>query len=477
MDGEHIRHRQVSLVLALTGMLYGLLVSVLAPALPALASSLDADLAATNWLFIGFLLSSAVTTPILGRLGDVVGKKKMLVLVLGVVAVGILVSALARSLAVMVIGRVIQGALGGALPLSFGMIRDEFPKERVAAAIGIISGFVGVGTGLGLSVAGPLVDHLSYHWLYWMPLALIVLTLAAVAIVVPDAPARGTAGINWLGATFMSGWLVALLLGVSEGPSRGWRDPAVVGLFVGTPFLLALWVVSELRSRHPLVDMPMMRIPTVWTTNLVSFVLGNGLFAIAIIIPAFAGTPERAGYGFGASAAAVGLFLMPVPIGTLIFSVHSGPLTARYGSKPLLVIATFLITCAYASLAIFHDHRWNLYLASSLVGIGSGLSFTAMPNLVVSAVPPTHSGVAAGMNGNIRLLGQVLGSGMVTSVLASSAVANGFPSESGYTLASLACAATLVVGLVAALAVPGRDGARARIGWAVTPMTDEPAAP
>jgi MFS family permease len=452
--------------LSLSSVLYGLLVSMLGPALPRMAAELHAGPGQANWILIGFLLSSAVATPIVGRLGDVLGKKKVMVGVLGVAAVGLVVSGVGTSLIVVVIGRILQGILGGALPLAFGMARDELPPEKVAGGIGLISGFLGVGTGAGLVVTGPIVDT-SYHLLFWIPLGVLLAAGFAIVGTVPNFRPRAAPGINWVGAGLMSGWLVTLLLAVSQAPEWGWNDIKVIALLVATPVLFTGWLYSEGRSSRPLLDLRMMRIPAVWTTNVVSFLLGNGLFAVAIILPQYAETDPSRGFGFGSSTTTAGYYMLGLPIGTLLFSVLSGRLTEWFGSKVLLIVSTVFVTGGYDILAFAHDDRWSLWATSTSIGIGSGVGFSAMASLVVTAVPEHQTGIAAGMNGNVRIIGQVLGSGLVTSVIASSAT-GGDPTERGYTIASLTCAVATLVAVVAAFAIPTQRG-RDRRGRGIEP--------
>ena len=205
----------------------------------------------------------------------------------------------------MLVGRVIQGAAGGIFPLAFGIIRDEFPRERVAAGIGLMSALLGVGGGAGVVLAGPIVDHLSYHYLFWLPLIPIVAATVAIQLFVPESPIRVAGPRQLAGAALMS-------LGLDRGAGRGQRD-ADLALAVGEDDRLhrarprrcsALWVRSETRSTHPLVDMRMMRIRGVWTTNAVALLLGFGMYSSFILLPQFVETPTRAGYGFGASVTA-----------------------------------------------------------------------------------------------------------------------------------------------------------------------------
>jgi MFS family permease len=218
-----------------------------------------------------------VFTPILGRIGDMVGKERMFVVALAALALGSFLAAIATSIGVMIAARVIQGVGGGVLPLAFGIIRDEFPGEKVGGAIGTTAALAAVGGGAGIVLGGPIIDALDYHWLFWIPMIMVIGAGVAARFVIPESPVRTPGRINWTAAVLLSGWLVALLVAVSEGPVWGWTSARVLGLGAVAIVLGVLWVRVELRSRQPLIDMRMMRLRAVWTTNLVAFLFGVGL--------------------------------------------------------------------------------------------------------------------------------------------------------------------------------------------------------
>src|SRR5437762_10783994 len=192
------RHPGVTfVVLALGGISYALLQSLVAPALPDIQHALHTSEAHVSWVLTSYLLSASIATPIIGRLGDIHGKERLLVIVLALLAVGTLVSALATTLTLMLIGRIVQGAAGGIFPLAFGIIRDEFPREQVAARIGLMSALLGVGGGAGVVFAGPIIDHLSYHYLFWLPLIPIAVATVATHVVVPESPIKVAGRISW----------------------------------------------------------------------------------------------------------------------------------------------------------------------------------------------------------------------------------------------------------------------------------------
>ncbi|HWE65288.1 MAG TPA: MFS transporter [Acidimicrobiales bacterium] len=448
-------HYQVTFaVLALAAMSYSLLQSLVIPALPALEHSLHSSANGVAWLLTGYLLSAAIATPILGRVGDMFGKEKVLLAVLVVLSVGTLVSALATTLPVMLLGRVIQGAGGATFPLAFGIVRDEFPRQRVVGAIGVLSAILGVGAGLGIVLSGPILTHLDYHWLFWAPLVLCLVSGVATVKFIPESPIRTPGRINAVGALLMSGWLVAGLVAVSEGPVYGWGDIRIIGLFVLAVVLIGAWMRSESRSRSPLVDMKMMRIPEVWTTNLAALLFGFGMYVMFTSVPQFVETPRHDGYGFGASVTQSGLDLLPFAVAMLLVAPLTGRLSGRFGSRRVLLLACFFSAAAYVELAIWHGHTYDVLISSGLLGIGIAMGFAAMANLVVAAVSQSQTGIASGMNTNIRNIGAAVGAGVATSVVVSTLLANGVPAEHGYILAFVISAAVMLVAAGTTLLIP-----------------------
>src|SRR5262249_48602092 len=247
--------------------------------------SMHASETAVAWVLTAYLLSASVCTPILGRLGDMYGKERLLVIVFATLAVGTLISALATSMGLLLVGRVIQGAGGGIFPLAFGILRAEFPQERVAGGIGLMSSLLGIGGGLGVVLAGPIVDHLSYHWLFWFPLILTIAATVATLLWIPESPVKVPGRVNWRAGTLMSVGLAMVLLAITKTTTWGWASVRVWTLFAAGSAFLVWWIHTELRADEPLVDMGMMRIRGVWTTNLVAFLLGVGMYSSFVLIP------------------------------------------------------------------------------------------------------------------------------------------------------------------------------------------------
>jgi MFS family permease len=451
-------------VLATAALAFSLLQSLIVPAIPQFESTLHTSESAASWLLTAYLLSAAIATPILGRVGDMMGKERVIVAVLVALSVGSLIAGLATTLPVMLVGRVIQGTGGAVFPLAFGIIRDEFPAERVAGAIGVMSAILGAGAGAGIVLAGPILEHLDYHWLFWIPLMMSLTATIATFVFVPESPVRAPGRIGWLGAALMSGWLVTGLLAITYAPTWGWGNVSVLALFSATVILLVIWVIAENRSTSPLVDMKMMRVPAVWSTNLAALLFGFGMFAMFIVLPQFTQTPTHVGYGFGASVTASGLYLAPFAGAMVIFAPMTGRLSALIGSKMVLVLGSLFAASSYLVLVIEHSVEGVVYLATGLLGIGIALGFASMSNLIIEAVPVEQTGIATGMNTNIRNIGAALGSGIATSLIISSLQPDGYPKEEGYVLAFIVSGAGLVVAALVALLIPGRaDPAAARL--------------
>jgi EmrB/QacA subfamily drug resistance transporter len=466
-ESIHRQHHTVTFtLLAVAAVAYALLQSLVAPALLTIQHDLHTTTAGAAWILTAYLLSASVVTPIAGRLGDMFGKKRAMVIVLLVLAAGTVLAALATTIGVMIAARVIQGAGGAVFPLSFSIIRDEFPRHRVPHGVALISAILGIGGGLGIVLAGPIVQHLSYHWLFWFPLIAVLVATGGIVAYVPESPIRTPGRIDPLGAILLAGWLVALLVPISEGPTWGWLSNRTLGLFAVAAAVFPAWIWAEARSAAPLVDMRMMRLRPVWTTNLAALVIGFGMFASFVLVPQFVELPRSTGFGFGASVTEAGIFMVPATLGMLLVGPVSGRLSATVGSKVPLVLGALVSCLAFVVLAAAHGSSWEIYVAMLVMGVGIGFAFGSMANLIIESVPAHQTGVATGMNTIVRSIGGAIGSqvsaGIVTATLASS----GLPTERGFTIAFVVAAGALAIGVVVALRVPAPATAAADKGIA-----------
>jgi EmrB/QacA subfamily drug resistance transporter len=424
--------RVTFVVLAAAAAVFALMQSLVTPVLPTIQHDLHTNSTTVTWVLTAWLLASSVATPIMGRIGDMIGKDRTLLVALAAIAVGCLVAAIAPNITILIVARVLQGFGVAVFPVSFGIIRDEFPAEKVTSAVGIMAAVIATGSGMGIVLAGPIVSALDWRYLFWLPMIATVIILVLAWRIVPASPVRTPGKINWLSASLLSGWLVALLLPLSEGSAWGWGAPKTVILFAAAVALFAGWFGNELRSKNPLIDMRMMRLPAVWTTNLVSLLFGAAMFGVFAFLPQLMQVPSASGYGFGATVSKAGLLMLPMMAAMAVFGSISGPLTRWVSAKAQLLVGAALATLGSLSIAFQHDAEWKLAVAGGVFGIGLGLVYSSMINLIVQSVPRHQTGVASGMNTNIRTIGASIGTAVVSSVVAAHVGAGGLPAESGY---------------------------------------------
>jgi EmrB/QacA subfamily drug resistance transporter len=450
---RRVRPTLILAVLSLAGLAYAVLSSAVIPALPSFQRSLHTTETGATWLLTGFLVSASVGTAIIGRLGDMYGKERLLLWTLLVLAVGTLVAALSQSLALLIVGRVVQGVGGGIFPLAFSIARDEFPRDKVAGSIGLMSSILGVGGGCGLVVGALIDEHLGWHWLFWIPLVFTLLAAFFTWRYIPESPVRAPGKVNWGAATLMSLGICAVLIAIAQTTVWGWGAIRTLALFACGLVLCLAWVAVEVRSSEPLVDMAMMRIRGVWTTNLAAFLLGAGMYSSFILLPQFAQLPKSTGFGFGASAVTSSLYLLPSAFTMGFLGAVAGRIAKRFGSRSALVAGSAVTAASFGFASLAHSHPYDMLIMATLLGIGIGLAFAALGNLIVQAVRPTQTGVASGMNTVMRTLGGALG-GQLAATFIESNTAHHLPTVTGFVDSYLMATAFLAVCVVAALLVP-----------------------
>ncbi|MBM7791383.1 EmrB/QacA subfamily drug resistance transporter [Tenggerimyces flavus] len=419
---------------------FSLMQTLVVPALPDLQRQLDASTTVVPWVLSAFLLTASVATGLLGRLGDMFGKRRMLLVALLVFGIGTLIAAMASSIGVLIAARAIQGLGAATMPLAIGIVRDVFPRDRVPIAIGWISATFGVGFGVGLVVSGLIVASLGWQWIFWLGLVVIVASIAMVAAFVPESSVRSPGRVDVVGAILLSAGLTLLLLAISQ--SRVWNAVAITALLVAAAGLLVAFVLAERRIRQPLVDVRLLSRRPILTTNVATLIIGFGMFGTFTLIPLYVGS------AFGASVVEAGLFLLPMAAGMLAAGPIAGRLGAKAGFKTPLVLATTIGVLGFALFAFAHDLAWTIYAGSAVLGIATGFAFAAVANLIVTAVDPRQTGEATGINTIMRTIGGSLGTQSAAAVVAA------MPGENGYTAAFAMSAVAMVVATIAALAYP-----------------------
>ncbi|MEV6208509.1 MFS transporter [Kitasatospora sp. NPDC051914] len=406
-----------ALVLAM--LAFSVVQTAVVPILPSLAKELDVSGSSITWLMTANLLSAAVLTPLLGRFGDLRGRKPMLLVSLAGLVAGSALAVGTHSFTWLVVARVLQGAGGGVLPLAISIVRDELPKAKVTGGVAAISASMGVGSGLGLVATGLLLEHWSYKSIFWMGLAFGLLAVALVALRVPKDPVVDKdGGADPLGALTLAGWLSALLIAVSQGNNWGWTSNRTLGLFAVAAVVALVWILIEVKVSHPLVDMKMMSRPAVAFTNISGLLMGFGMYGSFMVISNFAQTPEKlAHYGFTATVLHAGVMLLPSALGSMVAAPLGALMIARRGPRLPLVAGGILGAIAMAYLGVRHSHEIDIYLASAVFGLGVGLAYAAMPAYINGAVPAEQSGIANGMNAVLRTVGGAIGTAVMAAIL------------------------------------------------------------
>ncbi len=437
---------------------FGLLQSLIVPVLTEVQDRFDTDQSTVTWVLTAYLLSAAVATPLIGRIGDAVGKQRMLVVTLTLLAIGSAMAAVAPSIEWMIVARVVQGLGGGVLPLSFGIVRDEVSPERSGTAVGLLASLVSAAFGIGIVLAGPIVDGLGYPWLFWLPAIATALAALGAVLFVPRSPVTASGRISVLPAVLLSGWLVALLLAVSEGNDRGWTSATILGLFVAAAVLFAGWIASERRAAVPLIDLDLMRVRGVWTSNVVAFVAGFGTFASLGFLPQLLQTPTSSGYGFGETISQSGWVLLPSSASAFVMGFVAPRLVRRLSARRVISIGAAANALAFGGIALFHGETWHISVLMVLQGIGIGCIVSSMAGVVLASVPSHQTGVASGMNANIRLIGGSIGTAMMGGVITARTGAGGFPLEAGYRDGFLVLSVAAIIAVGLALLIPRVPG-------------------
>jgi EmrB/QacA subfamily drug resistance transporter len=445
MVEEGRQHYVVTLaLLTVAGVSFAVMQTLVVPALPFFQREFHTSASWVTWIATGFLLSSSVLTPILGKLGDSHGKKRMLVISLGIFGLASLGAAAAWNLASLVVFRVIQGAGAAVFPLSFGIIRDEFPPEKIGIGIGTVSSVFGAGGGIGLVMSGVIIEHLSWHWLFLIGAVPVLAATALLALFVPESPVKHPTRPDYLGGAALSVALGALLIAISEGGHWGWTSAGVLGLAALSAAMFFVWVRIERRVPEPLVDLRTFARREMAATNLTTLIMGFSMFSTFILLPNFVqiptGLPEAIAdeldYGFGATPVEVGLFFLPSSVAMIIAGPLAGAIGQRHGRILPLRIGLASLVLAMVLLATFHDDPWTIYAWMVFMGIGLAFCFATLGTLVIDYSRPGETGVASGMNTIMRTIGASLGAQVAAAIISVNTLAGTeIPLERGFTIA------------------------------------------
>jgi MFS family permease len=451
-------------VLAFAGITVAVMQTLLVPVIKDLPALLHTAPSNATWVMTATLLAGAVATPIMGRLGDLHGKRRMLLASLAVMVVGSLICAFTDNLLIMIGGRALQGFAMGAIPLGIGIMRDELPREKLGSAMALMSSSIGVGGGLALPGAALVAQNADWHALFFGSAGLGVLSMGLTVLAVPESSLRAPGRFDKTGAFGLSLGLVALLLPITKGSDWGWASPTTLGLFGAAAVVLLAWGAWELRSSAPLVDLRTTARREVLLTNLASVMVGVAFYAISLVLPQLLQLPSSTGYGLGQSMVVAGLCVAPLGLTMMLTAPLYARIAARRGPKVSLIIGMVIIAIGYGGGLGLMSAPWQTIIISMVVGAGIGLAYSSLPALIIGAVDASETGAANGLNTLMRSIGTSVSSAVIGMVLARTSAESGgvaLPTMQGFRISFVIATAAVLGGLALAAFLPSQQAARA----------------
>lgn len=444
-------------VLAFAGACSSFMFTIVVPIQAELPELLDESREATAWVVTVTLLTAAITTPIAGRLGDLYGKRRIVLVLIAVLIVGSVIAGASQSLPVLLVGRALQGAVTGVIPLGIAVLRDHLHEDRIGGAVALVSATLGFGGALGLPVSALIADNADWHLLFWMAAGLGVVLFVLVAWLVPVSTLRAPGGFDLPGVVGLSIGLSGVLIALSQGDAWGWTSAATLAFGLGGLVALLAWGWFELRLDDPLVDLRVAARPPVLITNLASIAMGFAFFSSNISLPQLLELPADTGVGLGLPLLQASLVIMPAGLVMMAMAPVAARLTRLFGPRALLVAGAAAMIVAYSVALVASSEVWQIALVNALIGVGIGLGYAAMPILIMRAVPATETGAANGLNALMRSLGTSAAAAVMGAVLAAYAIDVGgvqVPTREAFQLTFLIGLGAAIVAGVLGLIIP-----------------------
>lgn len=413
------------------------------------------------WLVSAYLVVAAVAAAICGRLGDLVGRKRMIAVALSIAAAGSALSASARELEWIIVGRAMQGVSGAVLPLCFGLVRQHLPEGRTGFGGGILISASSFGAVAGLIVGGLVVDHMHWRDLFWLSAALAAGAVTLVLLVLPrEVPQPQSSGLDLLGGLLFAPAIAGILLAISNAGEWGIGDPKLVLLAAGSIVFLAWWIVHELNHKRPLFDVRMLARKEMALSNIALAILGFGPFQLTLVMMLFLQQSPATGIGFGLAAAAAGTLKLPGHIVSITAAPLAGHLCRIVGERWIVGLGFLLNAVAWILMFIVHQNLWLVLAVTIVSTIAGSICFVGLSNNVMRIAPQHAVSEAIGLATLMRTIAQACGSQIVTITLAGVLAAQATESVAPAYLSTFAfMLATAFVGLLIATALPPRSSA------------------
>ncbi len=452
-NGEKSKHYPtfVLLLLASIAIMVMYVEAMAFPSLPQVMADFGltpADYALASWIVTIYLVVGCVAIPIFGKLGDIYGKKKMLVIAMAIYSVMVTTTGFSRdisdSIYVMIALRGVQGMAFCMFPLAFSIIRDEFPRERMAIAQGIISAMFGVGTAIGFVLGGEVTDRLGWQWTYHTVAPFAFIATGIVAWKVRESPVRMKARVDFIGAGLLGGALISFLVGVTEARNRGWDDPLIVGLLVAAVVLTLAFSFWLGRAKEPLIRPALLKERDIALTSVIAFIIGFGMFTT------FQTVASLAGFNFGLDATQIGLLLLPTSAVTLAAGPIVGVLVRKYGPKWPTVTGMAIAIVGFSMLYMMHGTQGQVTLAVAIMGAGQSFAMVGSINMIIISTPVVETAISTSMNTILRSAGSVVGPA-IAAVIISQNSQGPVPDDIAYRIIFLMSIAVVVAGVVVGL--------------------------
>lgn len=449
--------RAITTALALTGLIAAFMQTLVTPIIPELPHLLNATSGDATWVLTSTLLAAAISTPISGRLGDMYGKRRVVLILLLLMTAGSIVCAFSNTLIPMIAGRVLQGMGLGVIALGISILRDVMHPKALGGAVALVSATLGVGGAIGLPVAALIAQNFDFHYLFWLATALTIVAFVLVIMIVPVSTLRTGGKFDYVGAVGFAIGLVGILLAISKGSTWGWGSPITLVFLIGGVVVLLVWGYIELRTKEALIDLRVAARRPVLLTNLASISVGFAFFITTASFPTLLEAPTTTGVGLGQTLIVASLCLIPLGLVMFLLSPISARLSNARGPRTSLILGGTVIAIAFSIAAFLHHEIWHVILISTIVGIGVGLAYAAMPTLIMNAVPPRETAASNGLNSVMRTLGSTMAATLVGVILSSHLVISGtigIPSAESFTNVFIMGAAVAVAGVVLTLFIP-----------------------
>ncbi|MGZ4934460.1 MAG: MFS transporter [Halobacteriota archaeon] len=421
-------------ILAVAMYLVILSAGIVSPLLPTLQAEFATTETWTAWALTIYVVVGILTSPIIGKLGDLYGKKKLWILGMGIFAISLVLSGFAWNLTSFVLFRALSGLGLAAIPLSYALIRDEFPAHRISPSLGILTAALGLGAASGVILASVMAQAFGWRWAFYAvgPVAVVLVLLAVIAL--EESPVKKPGKLDLLGVTTLSAALLSFLVAMTQGNIWGWISVYTVGLLILSLVFLVLFVAIERRVLDPMLHPKIFRTRNVFFTLVTAIVVGLCTYAMISSIPYLLRTPSPVGFGF--STLETGINMLPGALTIFVAGLYAGTLVNKWGGQKPLLIGAIALVVGYGALYAFHSSSLTVALDQMIIGAGIGFAYSAMAAIIVHSLPQEEVGVGSGVYTVMRSLGQVLGPTVTAAYLATYRAPLPIPTPSGVKMVS-----------------------------------------